>query len=270
MKNYVLLLDFLVFFSSCNNNDDALDINDPEFLMYKIYGLNNFKATYEYNANNDPIFLNIDDCIFYNYEYDNNGILKAIYAEHIIEGESKFSEYQFTYFNENGCKANYVGYDPFTFSSEGHELELEFDGNLVKSIKTTYLDGIMVKSNFHHDMAGRLTEITQENNLIGAYACDLFLINQYTIESWEDNVVPSQYSVVRNFHCLPFSYFLFPNYYFSTKNPKKIIPDNYSNFVNGYDINLVYEYDDNGNTVMASDSSFYQYKRVYIDYIEAN
>lgn len=267
MKNYLLLICVFAFYT-CEVEKLAED--NPEFLLHKISFASDI-LTFSYNDNNNPVQLNIDDCIFYNYEYDNDNTLTTIYLEHTLQGNNVFSEYIFTSFNENGGHANITVYDEFSNIIDNQQLEVQFDGELITSIKTTFSDDTtFVEARFLHDSEGRLTEIIQENNLVAIPPCDLYINNHYSISSWEDNDVPSKYSIVRSLPCTPYNYYLFPNHYFSLKNPIEITADINSGFANSSEINLIYEYNNDGNTISVRDITQNEYYKIEIEYIEVN
>lgn len=277
MKKYVLISCLFALFVSCNNDDENnFQPMDGEYLLKSMsrqalgqQGL----YSYEYNPNNKPILLSSTNVLNNDwtaeYVYD-DGILQKIFIENPINNNVTYNyEYVFTEFDEFGGHANIIFTTTNTDANSYYPVEFDvvFEDKLIKSFKWTNSDGGTIQHIFNHDEMGRLTSIEQINTDLPVPPCISYFDASYEISEWDDNEMPSNFSIFPDINCF-YEYFLFPNHYFSTKNPKRILVSEINYFAGTDDINPIYEYDINGNTI--SYLGYYNNETTYATYIEAN
>lgn len=258
MKKTILLLAAFAFLS-CNNDDIIINNDDDnngnakkEYLVTNVYSGrdNNFKLirTYSYNNNNKPIKIEYNNDLksSANYTYDSSGTLVEIiksplYLDDFGE-ELGYIKTSFEYTTPN----NFIAYTRMFKSDStplgnGGYVKYIVEGKFIKNIKDYHKD----ESDYHsqiiysHDKENKLTSSTLDYNSTNNARWES------TITDWEDNKKVGVSAFEMRSHNLDY----FPNYYVSTKHPKKLT-HKYSKGGSTILRTYSYEYDDNNNTTI--------------------
>ncbi len=274
MKKYVLISCLFALVVSCNNDDENnLQSTNGEYLLKSMSRIQaGEQRLFDYNSNNQPISLIFmynfrTDYLSAEYVYDNDVLIKISIERDLGDNVIENYEFSFTEFNEFGGHAN-ISYTTTGYPSyKPREFDVVFEGKLIKSFKWTDSNGGTLQHFFNHDEIGRLTSIEQINNDLPVPPCFSYFDASYEITEWDDNERPGNLSIFPYINCF-FEYYLFPNHYYSTKNPKRILVSEINYVAGTDDIKPTYEYDMYGNTI--SYLGYYINERTYASYIEAN